>query len=104
MPESLKPLIDAYEPPAIEESAILASSALTEPYIQLGVFSVEDNAISAADKMRASGVTPDIREQVGEDRTTWRVLIGPAITEAERAELLLEAQAQGFSDAHFASN
>jgi len=104
VPESLKPLIDAYEPPAIEEPAILASSALTEPYIQLGVFSVEDNAISAADKMRASGVTPDIREQVGEDRTTWRVLIGPAITEAERAELLLEAQAQGFSDAHFASN
>jgi cell division septation protein DedD len=80
------------------------SSSLSKPYVQLGIFSVEANANATADQMRAAGVVPTVLQQESQGRTFWRVIIGPANTEAERAQLLAKVKAQGFTDAYFVAN
>lgn len=85
-------------------TAPAASSSLSKPYIQIGIFSVEANANGTADRMRANGIVPTVLEQSSQGRTFWRVIVGPSSSETERAELLRQVKAQGFSDAYFVSN
>ncbi|MEL6960490.1 MAG: SPOR domain-containing protein, partial [Pseudomonadota bacterium] len=79
-------------------------SSLEKPYIQIGIFSVEDNATRTADRMRANGIVPTVLEQSSQGRTFFRVIVGPATSEAERAEVLRQVKAQGFEDAYFVTN
>lgn len=81
-----------------------ASSNLAKPFIQLGIFSVEANATGTADRMRANGIVPNVLEQSSQGRTFWRVIVGPATSEGERAELLRQVKALGFDDAYFVTN
>lgn len=81
-----------------------AASSLEKPFIQLGIFSVEDNATGTADRMRSAGIVPTVLQQESQGRTFWRVIVGPASSEAERAELLRQVKAQGFEDAYFVTN
>lgn len=81
-----------------------ATSNLDRPFIQLGIFSVEDNANGTADRMRSTGIVPTVLQQDSQGRTFWRVIVGPASSEAERAELLRQVKAQGFEDAYFVTN
>lgn len=85
-------------------AAPAASSSLERPFIQLGIFSVEDNARGTADRMRGNGIVPTVLEQTSQGRTFWRVIVGPATSESERAELLRQVKAQGFEDAYFVTN
>ncbi|AKS46716.1 Sporulation related domain-containing protein [Octadecabacter temperatus] len=85
-------------------AAPAASSSLERPFIQLGIFSVEDNARGTADRMRGNGIVPTVLEQTSQGRTFWRVIVGPATSETERAELLRQVKAQGFEDAYFVTN
>ncbi len=99
--------IDAAEAsaaPAPAPAPAPVSSSLAKPFIQLGIFSVEANATGTADRMRANGIVPNVLEQSSQGRTFWRVIVGPATSEAERAELLRQVKAQGFDDAYFVSN
>jgi len=80
------------------------SSPLSKPYIQIGIFSVEANADRTADRMRATGIVPTVLQQDGQGRPFWRVIVGPAQTEAERARILEQVKAQGFADAYFVTN
>lgn len=79
-------------------------SSSGKPFIQLGIFSVEANAIGTSDRMRANGVVPTVLEQTSQGRTFWRVIVGPTSSEAEAAELLRQVKAQGFADAYFVNN
>ncbi len=81
-----------------------ATSTLSKPYIQLGIFSVEENAIRTADQMRSAGILPTVKEQSSQGRAFWRVIVGPAATEAERAELLAKVKGMGFADAYVVTN
>jgi cell division septation protein DedD len=81
-----------------------AASSLEKPFIQLGIFSVEGNATGTADRMRSTGIVPTVLQQESQGRTFWRVIVGPASSEAERAELLRQVKAQGFEDAYFVTN
>ena len=81
-----------------------ASSSLERPFIQLGIFSVEANARGTADRMRGNGIVPTVLEQTSQGRTFWRVIVGPATSESERAEILRQVKAQGFEDAYFVTN
>jgi cell division septation protein DedD len=81
-----------------------ASSSLERPFIQLGIFSVEDNARGTADRMRGNGIVPTVLEQNSQGRTFWRVIVGPATSVSERAELLRQVKSQGFEDAYFVTN
>lgn len=80
------------------------SSSLAKPFIQLGIFSIESNATGTADRMRANGIVPNVLEQSSQGRTFWRVIVGPATSETERAELLTQVKALGFDDAYFVTN
>ena len=90
--------------PVAAAPAAPAPSSLEKPYIQIGIFSVEANATGTADRMRANGIVPTVLQQSSQGRTFWRVIVGPAGSEAERAELLRQVKAQGFEDAYFVTN
>lgn len=81
-----------------------AASSLEKPFIQLGIFSVEDNATRTADRMRANGIVPTVLQQESQGRTFWRVIVGPATSSSERDDLLRQVKSQGFEDAYFVTN
>ncbi|PRX35426.1 Sporulation related domain-containing protein [Meinhardsimonia xiamenensis] len=78
-----------------------ATSALDKPYIQVGLFSVEENARKLAESLRAQGIIPLIRAGSTQGKSYWRVLVGPASSRSERAALLKKVKALGFADAYF---
>ena len=80
------------------------SSSLSKPFIQIGIFSVEENANNTATAMRTAGVVPTVKKSSSSGKDFWRVIVGPAATSAERAVLLEKVKKKGFSDAYFVSN
>ena len=89
---------------AVEEPSLPEREDLTRPYIQVGVFSAEANAETAAIDMRAGGVIPTVLDQSNEDRALWRVIVGPVRNSADRAALLETIQGLGYEDAYFVTN
>jgi len=79
-------------------------STLDKPYIQIGIFSVEQNARNTAVAMRQSGMIPEVLKQSSQGKTFWRVVVGPATTTDERAALLSKIKAAGFTDAYAVTN
>jgi len=80
------------------------SSSLEKPYIQIGIFSIEENANNTATAMRQAGMIPTVLEQSSSGKTFWRVIVGPAQTSAERSSLLANIKSQGFTDAYAVTN
>ena len=80
------------------------ASALTKPFIQIGIFSVEANANRTAQQMRGAGLLPTIKPGSRDGKPFWRVLVGPATNSSERAILLKQVQEQGFADAYVVTN
>jgi len=78
-------------------------SPLAKPYIQIGIFSVEQNARNTATALQTQGVLPIVKAQESRGKKFWRVLIGPAQSKSERAVLLKKARKLGFNDAYFVS-
>lgn len=76
------------------------STAPDQPFLQVGIFSVEANADRAAGQMRAAGLEAAIRRQTSQGNTFWRVVVGPATSAAERAGLLEKVKALGYQDAY----
>mgnify|MGYP005844489277 CR=1 FL=1 len=75
-------------------------SSLNKPYIQIGIFSVEQNARNTATSMRQNGMVPIVKKQSSRGKTFWRVIVGPAADKAERATLLTKIKGVGFKDAY----
>lgn len=86
--------------PATPPKPKAQASSLDKPYIQIGIFSVEANAKSAADQMRSAGMVPTIRQETTSGKSFWRVVVGPAQSKSERTALLKQVQGTGFSDAY----
>ncbi|MEL7212291.1 MAG: SPOR domain-containing protein [Pseudomonadota bacterium] len=82
----------------------LTSSSLAKPFIQIGIFSVEQNAKNTAASMRTAGVVPTIKKSTSSGKTFWRVIVGPASNSAERTALLNKVKEKGFNDAYFVTN
>ena len=80
------------------------SSSLEKPYIQIGIFSVEDNAQRTNDLLRSDGLVGTVLAQSSNGRPFWRVIVGPSPTAADRAEVLRKVKALGFADAYFVTN
>jgi cell division septation protein DedD len=76
------------------------ASGLARPYVQIGIFSIEENARNTATAMRQAGMVPTVREQSSQGKTFWRVLVGPAPNQRDLAALLDKARDQGFADAY----
>ncbi|WP_371060355.1 SPOR domain-containing protein [Rhodosalinus sp. 5P4] len=89
---------------AAPAAADAAEPAPARSYVQIGIFSMEENAREAASAMREEGLSPEIRRQTSQDKTFWRVLVGPAASEREREETLGIVKAAGFADAYVVRN
>ncbi|MGH1575729.1 SPOR domain-containing protein [Planktotalea sp.] len=94
----------AAAPAAPKPQSKPASSTLSKPFIQLGIFSVEQNANNTAQAMRVAGMVPTVKKGNSSGKPFWRVLVGPAQTSAERSALLKKIKASGFADAYAVSN
>ncbi|MEO1678631.1 MAG: SPOR domain-containing protein [Pseudomonadota bacterium] len=76
------------------------TSALDQPYLQIGIFSVEGNAETTAELLRRNGVVPTVFEQETQGKSFWRVVVGPAKTARDRSALLGKVKDLGFNDAY----
>lgn len=81
-----------------------AKSSLEKPYLQIGIFSVEQNARDTATAMRQSGMVPTVKEQSLKGKKFWRVIVGPATSKSERNVLLKKIKGIGFDDAYPVTN
>lgn len=79
-------------------------SSLDKPFIQIGIFSVEQNAKNTATAMRQAGMVPTVKEQSLKGKTYWRVVVGPATSKSERSVLLKQIKGIGFDDAYPVTN
>lgn len=73
---------------------------IDRPFVQVGIFSVEQNAQNTRAQMQAAGLSAEVRRgRVGEN-LFWRVVVGPAGSTAERGEILRRVRGLGFADAY----
>ena len=73
---------------------------LAKPYIQVGIFSIEQNARNTAEVMHQLNIKPTVKKQTSRNKTFWRVIVGPAGSMNERSTLLQKVKAVGFGDAY----
>ncbi|WP_353471657.1 SPOR domain-containing protein [Salipiger sp. H15] len=90
--------------PAAPAPAPTQTSSLSRPYVQIGIFSVEQNAENTATAMRQAGMVPTVKKQSSSGKTFWRVLVGPAADKAELDALLTKIKGAGFTDAYAVKN
>jgi cell division septation protein DedD len=90
--------------PTPKPAAANSGSPLKKPYIQIGIFSVHQNAKNTATAMRQQGMVPTIKEHKMKGKTFYRVVVGPAQSKAEISELKSKIKAQGFGDAYAVGN
>lgn len=97
--------VAAVEPAADPQSDVIAATpiaagTLTRAYVQIGIFSVEENAQRAADQMKAAGMTATVKSDQSQGKTFWRVIVGPAASVAERDALASRVKGIGYPDAY----
>lgn len=80
------------------------ASSLDKPFIQIGIFSVEQNANNTATAMRQAGMVPTVKKQSASGKDFWRVIVGPATSTTERSQLLKKIKDIGFTDAYAVTN
>lgn len=93
----------AAAPTAAAPAVTPAAGGLTRPYVQIGIFSVQQNATNTGQALRSAGLVPTIYDQESNDRRFWRVVVGPAPSAEDRAAILETVRGLGFEDAYFVS-
>ncbi len=91
----------AVEPAPAPAPRPAASSGLERPFVQIGIFSVQENANNTGQALRGAGLVPTIYDQTSNGRRFWRVVVGPAGTSGDRAAILETVRELGFDDAYF---
>ena len=86
------------------EKKSTSSSQLTKPFIQVGIFGVEKNAIKTEEQMSKLDLPVNTFTFKIKGKTYWRVVAGPAITFENRGNMLKTIKSAGFTDAYFVSN
>lgn len=95
---------NAPEPAPAPAPSLAPPSALEKPFIQIGIFSVEQNAKNTATAMSQQGMIPTVKKQTSSGKTFWRVIVGPAQSKSEISALLKKIKAAGFTDAYTVTN
>ncbi len=101
------PVTPVAAPPAPAPAPVAPSaqpSNLAKPFVQIGIFSVEENADNTATAMRQAGMVPTVKKQSTSGKSFWRVLVGPAQNASELDALLGKIKDQGFADAYAVSS
>lgn len=94
---------DAEDKPTPRPERTASPSGLRNPFVQVGQFSVEANAFSARDNLRAAGIVPTVLEGNNDTGAFWRVIVGPVTSADDQAELLAQVKRLGFRDAFLTS-
>ncbi|MET4103424.1 rare lipoprotein A [Roseovarius sp. MBR-78] len=81
-----------------------AAASLAKPYVQVGIFSVEQNARNTATALRQAGMVPTVFDQNSQGKRFWRVVVGPAASASDRAAVLKKIKGIGFADAYPVTN
>ncbi len=77
---------------------------LSKPYIQIGMFGVEENAERAESAMRNAGVVPNVDKTSSDGKDLWRITVGPVQSRAERSALMKTIKGLGYKDAYYVAN
>ena len=77
---------------------------LAKPLIQVGIFSIENNARKTREQMTKLALPVKIIDFELKGKPYWRVIAGPASTEENRNNMLNLIKLAGFTDAYFVSN
>ena len=77
---------------------------LSKPFIQVGIFGVENNANKTKDQMLKLNVPVNILDFQIKGKPYWRVVAGPASSSDNRRSMLKTIKSAGFTDAYFISN
>ncbi|ABD54196.1 SPOR domain-containing protein [Jannaschia sp. CCS1] len=104
--EAAAAAIDAAEPapqPTAQPTTARATpdGAPERAFIQIGIFSVQENATNTGQALRSAGLEPTIYDQSTNGRQFWRVVVGPADSEGSRDAILASVRDLGFDDAFF---
>ena len=86
------------------EKKPISNAKLTKPFIQVGIFGVENNAIKTGNQMSKLGLQTNTFEFKIKGKTYWRVVAGPATTLENKDNMLNTIKSAGFTDAYFVSN
>lgn len=81
-----------------------AATEVRNPYVQVGLFSIEENAGAAAASLRQAGIVPTVSAQEVNGKTMWRVFVGPVSSADDQAEILAQIKRLGYKDAFLAPN
>ena len=79
-------------------------SSLRKPYLQIGIFGIEENARGAVSSMKSKGLSASMSKLKLNNKPFWRVIIGPATTTQDLTAMRKTATAAGFSDAYAVKN
>ena len=77
---------------------------LSKPFIQVGIFGVENNANKTKDQMLQLDLPVNILDFQIKGKPYWRVVAGPASSSDNRKSMLKTIKSAGFTDAYFISN
>jgi hypothetical protein len=77
---------------------------LSKPFIQVGIFGVENNANKTKDQMLQLDLPVNILDFQIKGKLYWRVVAGPASSSDNRRSMLKTIKSAGFTDAYFISN
>ena len=101
-PESSDP------PRIISETKTANKSSLeiiaSKPFIQVGIFGVQNNAKKTKDQMLNLKLPANILDFQIKEKPYWRVVVGPASTSDSRKNMLKAIKSAGVTDAYYVSN
>ena len=86
------------------EKNLTSNAKLTKPFIQIGIFGVENNAVKTGNQMSKLGLPTNTFDFKIKGKTYWRVVAGPATTLENKNNMLNTIKSAGFTDAYFVSN
>ena len=77
---------------------------ITKPFIQVGIFGVQNNATKTRDRLSQLDLPINTFEFEIKGKPYWRVVAGPANTLQSKRNMLTKIQSAGFTDAYFVKN
>ena len=84
-------------------ASTLPVSTLSKPFLQAATVSSQKNADRAVSDLEKAGLKASFKSESDGDSTLWRILVGPAASEAERDTMLATLKEAGFADAYAVS-
>lgn len=99
-PALMKTAKASAKPAAAAAVSTSAAHAAGSTFVQIGIFSIEANAIRAGKEMTTHGMHSKILREQTHGKIFWRVIVGPETDAASRQDVLGKVKKLGFADAY----